>query len=342
MHLLRRAVWCLLGRVNLSSATLSSAASNVIDIALASLGSGVASNVIEIDVVFPRNGTYRPSKRFPIILAVYNGALAKNIDLTLLSHLWKGPGFSEYYILGSPRIDIKDVSTKAEASGDTPYLIQGYADIDIEGQVGFQTSLYWAQCNEDLGAPTTYHWGVPNHHDQPGVRNSTMIGMDVVFTLADDAPELDLVAATADERACLAQREPQPGFSIALTGQTREHSFFYDGVQKLSPGTCEVRPDVSTTGEMVEYENETYVLSTPSPTAKPCRVRLNSAAVTSLATKASSEAAALKARCRAAASQPYEWNCPNPYEESGAVQPLAVAMVASLMVAVGAAGFLLV
>lgn len=322
MRLVRRAIWCLLGRATLSSA---------------------ASNVIEIDVVFPRNATYRPSKTFPILLAIRNGQLAKNLDLSIETQMWKGPGFRENRVYASPDFSLEDVWTKAEASGDKPYLIQGYVNLDTEGQHGFLAWLHWAECNENIGTSPESDYGSMMRANYPVLGNSTMAGFGVVITLANDAPELDLVAATSDERACLAQPDAQPGVTIALTGQTREYPAFgfSGGRTEIPAGTCAVLPDVSKTDGMIVVRNMTTVLSTPSPTAKPCRVSIDSAAAASMAAaKASDDAAALEARCKGMVDPPPTWNCPP--KENGAVRPLAVAMVASLAFAVGATGFLLV
>lgn len=322
MHLVRRAIWCLLGRAALSSA---------------------ASNIIEIDVVFPRNATYRPSKTFPIVLAIRNGQLAKNLNLSIGTETWKGPGVRENILYGLPDFDLEDVWTKAEASGDKPYLIQGYANLDTEGQHGFLAWLRWAECNENIGTSPESDWGSMTRANYPMLWNDTMTGFGVVFTLANDAPELDLVAATSDERVCLAQPDAQPGVTIALTGQTREYPAFdfNGGRTEIPAGTCQVLPDVSKTNGMIVVRNMTTVRSTPSPTAKPCRVSIDSAAATSMAAaKASDDAAALEARCKGMVAPPPAWNCPP--KENRAVRPLAVAMVASLAVAVGATGALLV
>lgn len=324
MHLFRRAIWCLLGR-----ATLSSAAS--------------VSNVIEIDVVFPRNATYQPSKNFPIVLAIRNGELAKNLNLSIDTEMWKGPEYRENHLYGLPDFGLEDIWTKAEASGDKPYLIQRYANLDTEGQHGFLAWLRWAECNENIGTSPESDYGSMTRANYPMLWNATMAGFGVVFTLANDAPELDLVAATSDERVCLAQPEAQPGVTIALTGQTREYPAFgfNGGRTEIPAGTCAVLPDVSKTNGMIVVRNMTTVLSTPSPTAKPCRVSIDSAAATSMAAaKSSEDAAAREAACRGMVSPPPGWNCPP--KENRAVRPLAAAMVASFAVAVGATGFLLV
>lgn len=64
------------------------------------------------------------------------------------------------------------------------------------------------------------------------------------FTIKKAAPEVDLIAATSDEGACLAQPQPQPGMTVSLSGQTRKYpAFTTDGSTiRTEAGTCEVQP----------------------------------------------------------------------------------------------------
>ncbi|KAK5654619.1 hypothetical protein OQA88_6940 [Cercophora sp. LCS_1] len=289
MHLLRRAIWCLIGLATLSS----------------------AASVVEIDVVFPRNATYAPSKYFPIVLAVQNAALAENLKLHFRSEVWNGSKFREHAV-GSPILDLMDISTKANVSSD--YLLKTYINLSGEGQHGFVAWLDWSFCNENIGTPPAGDSEDRHRAYDPMLFNTT--GVDVVFTIKKDAPEVDLVAATSDERACLAQPRAQPAFAITLSGQTREYPAFKPngGEFEVEGGTCEVLPAVSTT------------------TANPCRASISAAAAESMAAALHGEQCLLNLLPRDECS-------PKP---NGAVRPLAVATVASLTAALSVMGFFLV
>lgn len=298
MHPPRPALWCLLALATLPA-------------------SSSAASTFEVDVVFPRNATYAPSDNFPVVLAFKNAGLAKDLQFSLLSSVWNGSEGNPHTV-GTPKpwtYDLDLIMKEANVSSDEPLFLQAYSiDLSYEGPHGFDLRWDYAYCNDNIGTPPEGSAWQAN--------NPIILGrggrhdVRVLFTIKKDAPEVDLIAATSDEGACLAQPKPQPGVTVSLSGQTREYpAFTTDGTTiRTEAGTCEVQPVFSTTN------------------ATPCRVSVDATALASFA------AASHQRQCQGGAPPA---DCFKP-KSNMAGQPLAaVGMVASLTAALGVAGFLL-
>ncbi|KAK6515171.1 hypothetical protein TWF506_007516 [Arthrobotrys conoides] len=269
MHLLSRAIWSLVG----SLAYFGAAAVN-------------AAGVVEVGIVFPRtNQTYAPTDKFPIVFAVQNAKLAKNLRLSISSFVRNGPDLRG----GVANSDAKHDLTYANYTSD-PYLVYHYLNLNAEGPYELFSTTIWASCDE-------------SRDEVVFLGNST--NLVVRFDVKNGGQNVDLVAATADEdKTCPAQ-----GFAINVTDQTREVRETLD--DRVS-GTCAV-----------------LASSSPTPTANPCRVKIDSAATASMS-------AALQAALCKGPNPPAD--CP---KENSAAHQLVVAGVASIGAAFGAIGFLL-
>ncbi|KAK4442811.1 hypothetical protein QBC34DRAFT_418136 [Podospora aff. communis PSN243] len=263
-----------------------------------------AGGGVEISLVFPRNETYAPTDNFPIIFAVRNAALARNIDFSFYVRGRNRSGFTGAEPPGSGVSGA--VYDDANITSD-PHLIYQHMGLQAEGLYSLYGFIRWAGCNSSDG-PVEPTW-----HD---------LDIDHFFTIDRSAPELDLVAATADEAACSVQAAPQPGVVINVTDQIRDHPPYEIprlGYNQTNPaGTCAVLAALS-----------------PTLTAQPCRVKLDSATTASMA------AVLHDKQCR---SFDPPADCPDdrPVKPNGAVQPLAVALAVCFWTALGAAAFLLV
>ena len=265
MHLVSHAVWSLVG-------------------SLAYLGVAVnAAGALEIDVVFPRNETYAPTDNFPIVFAIRNAALAKHLKLTIQSFIRNGSNLNSTF--GHSTEDLANANFSSE-----PYFVYHYRAVDTEGRHELFSTAYWTSCNTSIDPVSL-------------LSNSSNIG--VPFTIQKGAQQVDLVAATANDKTCSARS----GVAISVTDQTLE----YPASGPSSAGTCAV-----------------LATSSPTPTADPCRVNIDSATAASMS--ASLQAALCKGLNPPA-------NCP---KENNAVEQLAVVGVACFAAASGAIGFLLV
>ncbi|RYO88807.1 hypothetical protein DL764_008681 [Monosporascus ibericus] len=264
MHLVSRAVWSLAG-------------------SLAYLGPVVnAAGVLEIDVVFPRNNeTYAPTDQFPIVFALQNAELAKHLKPSIHSFVRNGSNLEAAF--GHAHADLTYANYSSE-----PYFVYRYVNIDTEGPHELFSTASWQSCDES--------------GDQVGILgNNTNFSVD--FTINRGGQEVDLVAATANDKTCSAE----DGVAINVTDQTREVPASGD----RPAGTCAV-----------------LASSFPTPTANPCRVKIDTAVAASMS--ASLHAALCKGS-----------NPPADCSKENAVQQLAVAGVASFAAAFGAIGFLL-
>lgn len=205
-------------------------------------------------------------------------------------------------------------------SSDEPLFLRAYSiDLSYEGQHNFWLSWDDAYCNDNIGTPPKSSRG---DYSAWQANNPIILGrggrydVRVLFTIKKDAPEVDLIAATSDEGACLAQPKPQPGVTVSLSGQTREYPAFttHGSTIRTEAGTCELQPVFSTTN------------------ATPCRVSVDAAALASFA------AASHQRQCQGGAPPADCFKS----KSNMAGQPLAAAgMVASLTAALCVAGFLL-
>ncbi|KAK1826536.1 hypothetical protein QBC39DRAFT_364099 [Podospora conica] len=301
MHPPRRAPWWLLALATLPASSADTA------------------GIFEVDVVFPRNATYAPSDNFPVVLAFKNAALAKNLKIELFSKVWNGTWVAPTSV-GTPErwfFDLGLIVKETNVTGDGTFFRSYHIDLNYEGQHGFELWWDYVRCNDNIGPPPGSSNGDMTLAGDPIIWNSSSAPVEVWFTIQKDAPEVDLIAATSDERACLAQPIAQPGFTVSLSGQTRPYPAFTPNGSTIrqNAGICEVEPVFSTT-------NRT-----------PCQVSIDAAAAASMA-------AARHMRLCLGRFPPAD--CPK-QEPNEAGQPLAATavMVASLSVALGVAGFLL-
>ncbi|EGX53226.1 hypothetical protein AOL_s00006g487 [Orbilia oligospora ATCC 24927] len=207
MHLISRAVWSLVGSLACFGATVANAA-----------------GVVDMGVVFPRiNETYALTDWFPVVFAVQNTELAKNLRFSISSFVRSGPDLNG----GLAGADAIHKLQNANYTSD-PYLVYHYLKIVDEGPYELFASVIWGSCDESGEQPLF-------------LGNST--NLVVRFNVKKDGQKVDLVAATAAE----GQSCPKQGFGLNVTDQTREVSPTLDSRVN---GTCAVlaSPSPTTTG----------------------------------------------------------------------------------------------
>ncbi|KAL2127502.1 hypothetical protein VTI74DRAFT_10625 [Chaetomium olivicolor] len=243
-----------------------------------------AAGVLEIDVVFPRNNeTYAPTDKFPIVFALQNAELAKHLEPSIDSFIRNGPNLGSSF--GHHIHKLANANFSSE-----PYFVYRYVKAETEGPHMLFASASWRSCDES-GDQVAF------------LGNSTNFGVD--FTIKKGGQDVDLVAATANDKTCSAE----DGVAINVTDNTREVPASRD----LPAGTCAV-----------------LASSSPTATANPCRVKIDTAAAASMS-------AVLHAGLCKGVNPPAD--CP---KEDNAVPQLAATGVASFAAAFGAIGFVLV
>ncbi|KAK6499975.1 hypothetical protein TWF481_010332 [Arthrobotrys musiformis] len=246
-----------------------------------------AAGVLDFGIVFPRpNETYAPTDKFPVVFALQNAALAKNLGLVINTFVRSGPDL----LSGLDGADAKHDLKSANFTTSEPYFVYHFLNITGEGLYELFSTTSWARCDE-------------RDNEVIITRNSS--NLLARFEIKKGAQMVDLVAATADNtKTC-----PTQGFALNVTDETREAPEPWD---YRPSGTCAVLNS-----------------SSPTPTANPCRVKIDSAASESM------YAALHTALCKGL-NPPAD--CP---KETSAAQQVAVASIVSIAAALGAVGFLL-
>jgi hypothetical protein len=276
---------------------LFSAAASSLVVLLACLTTVVeAAGVLEIDVVFPRNETYAPSRWFPVVFAFRNAQLAQHLRPRIV---WSIRNASNL-LQTAPEGRSHDLS-ETNWTSQEPYFVYHFADLEAyEGRGQLFWWANWVSCDLS-GSEPAFKVNVT----EPSQRS-------LEFTIKSGGQAVDLVAATANNDATCAQ----PGVAINVTDETRWVSDVHLEAQGYGDLTCAV-----------------LASSTPTPTANPCQVEINSAAAASMWASLT----ARRCQSRGANDTLAGLDCPT---DNGA-ERLAVAGVACLAAALGALGYLL-
>lgn len=252
-----------------------------------------SSGVVEVDLVFPRNQTFAPTSRMPIIFAYQHPELALALNTFISFSVWNIDKAD-----GAVLITERDMRWANFSSRD-PYLSSAYhTQFNTEGHWLLKWYVTWRSCTErslELGYS----------HDRI-TTNET--GGEIYFTTSRSAPEIDLVAAT-DNKDC----SKHLGVAIDVTKTLRVPGW----VRWSGSDTC-------------------AVVASVTRTPKPCRVKLDPSAVSSMAASMTARA------CYMEDPRPEDIDCPPKSWEKkkSAAHQLAVGGAAFLAVAVGAVGYL--
>lgn len=201
-----------------------------------------ASGILEVDLLFPRNETYAPTEKFPIVFAIQNAQLAPLVDLAISFDFRDRNNGSEIIHSG-----IKSIWSNETATD--PFLYYTFRpDFQMEGHWSLVWSAYWKSCNEYASADIT-------NMDRANIIHNTSSAA-TVFTTENSAPKVDLVSATAN-RSC-------PGeFGVPIN--VTDHTIPVPTLESWGNGdVCAV------------------VESSPTLTPDPCRVNISPAMVESM------------------------------------------------------------
>ena len=269
---------------------------------LASLGASAdatGGGVVEFDVMFPRNETYAPGDELPVLIAIQNAALATHLNAEMNLRLYNLTELlldrNDGNLFTQPLRTWGRWLKNENLTANEPYfmldvLSQTYELNGGEGRWRLAWAVYWEGC-AGIAATTlspVNRWNDSHRH--------------VDFTIQRGAQPIDMVAGTADGKPC------PPALGVALN---------------VTSPTVAVPPAASWTGDP---SCAVVASDSPTPTANPCRVKVDSAVVARMS------ASRLAEMCEAR---------PGHCGQSGASQPLAVAGAAGLAVTFGALGFFL-
>lgn len=201
-----------------------------------------ASGILEVDLLFPRNETYAPTEKFPIVFAIQNAELAPLVDLSVTFDIRDRNN-------GSEVIHSTTQSTWSNETATDPFLYYTFrSDFQMEGHWSIVWRANWKSCNEYASADIT-------NIDRANMIHNTS-GAFTIFTTENGAPKVDLVSATAN-RSC-------PGeFGVPIN--VTDHTIPVPTLEDWGNGdVCAV------------------VESSPTFTPDPCRVNITPATVESM------------------------------------------------------------
>lgn len=249
------------------------------------------SGVVEVDLVFPRNETYAPTPLFPIVFAFQNSELASLLNAHISFEVWNWNNMSDTVV--STSYDLR----WANFSSRDPYFeYRGFSRFNTEGNWMLTWTVSHSSCTED---------------SFPSLGGDGIIGnvstSSILFTTKKSAQEVDLVAATNNEKTC----SEDLGLAINITDTVKVPAKVdWDGGE-----TCAV------------------VASSPTPTPDPCQVKIDSAV-------ASSISSSMTSRVCTGTDPPV--SCPSEDEdEESSAQKLAVGGLTCLAAAIGGLGYIM-
>ncbi|KAJ5245096.1 hypothetical protein N7489_005192 [Penicillium chrysogenum] len=248
-----------------------------------------ASNILEVDLVFPRNETYAPTESFPVVFAFQNPERARYLNPHISYSIWNldedNGTVTRYHDFRS-----------ANWTGNGPYLAHEFFTLSNEGRWRVRWTLTWQSCNE---------YAFENHLNVADMIRNTST-WSTWFTIQSSAPNVDLVAATAN-KTCPGEY----GVTIDVTNKTMQVPRGVDwSGGDYTNGTCAV-----------------VASSAPTPKPDPCRVNIDKTIVASIE-------ASLKTRLCNGLNPPTD--CPE--DNKNAAQQLVVTSIFCLLAAFGALG----
>lgn len=204
-----------------------------------------ASGILEVDLVFPRNDSYVPTEKFPVVFAFQNAQRARYLNPSIQFLIWN--------------LQTDDTSlTLSHEFGwknwtEDTYLAHKVMSFpDREGRYKVSWTLYWASCDEDT---------FENPDRMPRMIHNFTTTWATYFTIDNSAPKVDLVAATAN-KTCPGEY----GVTINITDKTMNVPLSVQWSGRAGNNdTCAVVAN-----------------STPTPTPDPCKVHIDKAAVASI------------------------------------------------------------
>ncbi|KAJ5810486.1 uncharacterized protein N7503_002704 [Penicillium pulvis] len=204
-----------------------------------------ASDILEVDLVFPRNETYAPTEWFPVVFAFQNPERARYLNPALGYTIWNLDDTN------NSRTFLHDLRWTNWTGEDPFYAYQYFDFLEDEGRWRVRWTLDWQSCDEDTFGG--------NPIDAKIISNSST--WSTWFTLQSSAPKVDLVAATAN-KTCPGEY----GMTINVTDKTMQ-----------------VPRGVTWSGG--DHTNHTCAVvasSAPTPTSDPCQVHIDKTIVASM------------------------------------------------------------
>lgn len=196
---------------------------------------------VEVDLIFPRNETYAPTRYMPFAFAFQNPELAQYMKFQINYDVWYSNDTTEEQnmrqdnTIASGNVSLPSINL----TSNDPYLVHDFsAQFNVEGQYAIVWRLWGDWCKEGAQNISVQFW-----------KKATF------FSISKSAHQIDLVAATGNETACLSL----PGRATRGMSQAMSIAGVYDALETWNGGD-----------KCVEISN------THASTA-PCRVKIDNA-----------------------------------------------------------------
>ncbi|KAK4641518.1 hypothetical protein QC761_0074880 [Podospora bellae-mahoneyi] len=165
-----------------------------------------AANVMEVNLVFPRNETYTTDQQMPVIFAIRNAHLGPLLKPTVRYLIYNNSD------LGQSMPQHEHQFLNASWTDHEPYFVYTFLNMTVEGSYRVLWITSWAHCN---GTGDRMRF----------ISDDKTELLD--FTIQKDTPATDLVALTLPGRgqACNAS----PGVTISITNDTLAAPFPHNG-----------------------------------------------------------------------------------------------------------------
>ena len=190
-----------------------------------------ASEVFEIDLVFPRNKTYAPTDSLPVVFAFRNAQFIQG----LYPHLsYSISNYSDSFGNGTRDFSYQSLPWEDWSSQEPYFKAAFFKNFTTEGLWRLRWTIAFESCNKDVFVESSGQSGATS------MFNQTISVID--FTIKKGGQAVDIVGATeADAEAC-----PEE-FGLALNATVLE----IDGKQcralpdsaSMSPSPCQVKVD---------------------------------------------------------------------------------------------------
>ncbi|KAK7932009.1 hypothetical protein PG985_002721 [Apiospora marii] len=160
-------------------------------LAACAVGSGVqaaspTSGIMELDLAFPRNQTFAPTARLPIVFGYQNPELAAALNTQVSFTVWNLDDMGNSVVSSSFNV------RQANLTSRDPFLQYGYFEgFEADGRWLLTWTVGWDNCTEASLELTNTGKRITH-------RTTTQ---SIQFTTDRSAPEIDLAAAT-DNKDC--------------------------------------------------------------------------------------------------------------------------------------------
>ncbi|PLB49725.1 hypothetical protein P170DRAFT_384932, partial [Aspergillus steynii IBT 23096] len=232
---------------------------------VASFGVLIASEVVEVDFLFPRNETYAPAEWFPVVFAFPNAKPPQILKSSLSYRLWNTDNMTGL----DPESFTYDLLWSNWSRHDTYFAYHIFHNkFATEGRWRVTWNFAWESCEGDEIRFEDYGRFIHNYS-----------AWGTSFTIKNSAQKVDLTSATTTNRTCPGDQ----AVAINATGQTM--TSHYDTscgvVDSSNPAPmadrCRVKVD-STTVERMSADWKERLCRNGRDTSIDCPKEENSAA----------------------------------------------------------------